>query len=203
MKKIIALLAMVVFAAAGCGDDDRPTGPEQSPLVGSWTWTLEEEEYIFGLEASGLTLTFEDDGTMTWTIGASGLSILQTGTWSVAANRLTFSFRGGVFSYEIRGRELTFSTLEAGTSTLADWDFETDGDPGGALTGVTWVDESDDELVFLSDGTYRWGEGWEEGTWTVEGRTMTVYETSSFLYVVSGNTLTLTDSDVEIVLTKE
>ena len=204
VKKLISLLVLVVFVVAGCGDDDKSTGPEKSPLVGTWTWTFQEKQDIFGLEGSDLTLTFEDDGTMTLKSGTSSVSIVITATWSVAANRLTFGFRGGVFSYEIRGGELTFATVEAGTSALADWAFETDGDPGGDLTGVTWVDEADDELVFLSDGTYRWGEDWEEGTWTAEGRTITVYETSSFSYVVSGNTLTLTDSDgVEIVLTKE
>ena len=140
---------------------------------------------------------------MTLKIGTSGVSIVVSGTWSVAGNRLTLGIQGGVFSYEIRGGELTFTTVEDGTSSLADWDFRTDGDPG-VLTGVTWVDEDDDELVFYSDGTYRWGEEFEEGTWTAEDRTITIYQTSSFSYVVSGATLTLTDSDgEEITLTKE
>jgi hypothetical protein len=154
-----ALTLLFLLFLASCGDDDKSTGPEKSPLVG---------------------------------------------TWSAAGNRLTLGILGGVYSYEIRGGELTFTTVEVGNSTLADYAFETDGDPGGALTGVTWVDEDDDKLVFYSDGTYRWGDGFEEGTWTAEGRTITVHETSQFSYVVSGNTLTITDSDgEEIVLAKE
>ena len=141
---------------------------------------------------------------MTITTKESGVSLVITGTWSAAGNRLTLGIRSGVFSYEITGGELTFATVEAGSSELADYAFETAGDPGGALTGVTWVDEDGDELFFYSDGTYRWGEDFEEGTWTAEGRTITVYETARFTYAVSGNTLTMTDSDgEESVLTKE
>ena len=149
-------------------------------------------------------MTFEDDGSMTITVGESGFSIDLAGTWSAVGNRLTLGFRGGVFSYDIQGGELTFATVEAGLSGLADYSFETGGDHGGALTGVTWVDEDDDELVFYTDGTYRWGEDIEEGTWTAEGRAITVYLTSSLQYAISGNTLTLTNSDgEELVLKKE
>ena len=193
---LIPVLMPVVFVAAGCGDDDKSTGPERNPLVGTWTTGQEGE-------AMG-SFTFEDDGTMAMTIKESGVSLVVTGTWSAAGNRLTLGIRSGVFSYEITGGELTFATVEAGSSELADYAFETAGDPGGALTGVTWVDEDGDELFFYSDGTYRWGEDYEEGTWTAEGRTITVYETARFTYAVSGNTLTMTDSDgEEIVLTKE
>ena len=198
MKTLTSLLA-VALVVAGCGDDDKSTGPEKNPLVGTWTF----QDGLSGLEGSG-TMALEDDGTMTITIGASGVSLVITGTWSAAGNRLTLGIRAGVFSYDIKGNELTFATVEAGSSDLAGYDFETAGDPGGALTGVTWVDEEDDELVFYSDGTYRWGEGWEEGTWTADGRTITVYETSSLSYVVSGSTLTLTNSNgEESLLTKQ
>ena len=200
MKKLISLLVLVVLVAAGCGDDDKPTGPAKNPLLG--TWTFQDDE---GLDLGvGATMTFEDDGTMAIMIGESGVTLSIPGTWSVAGNRLTLGLLGGVFSYEIKDRELTFATVEAGFSDLANYAFETAGDPAGSLTGVTWVDEDDDELVFHSDGTYRWGEDFEEGTWTAEGRTVTVHLTSSLSYVVSGSTLTLTNSDgEESVLTKE
>ena len=202
MSERMPILMLAFLVVASCGDSDKSTGPEQSPLVGTWTLPEERGEFL-GLEGDA-TVTFEDDGTMTLKIGTSSVSIVVSGIWSVAGNRLTLGIRGGVFSYEIRGGELTFATVEAGTSSLADWDFQTDGDPGGVLTGVTWVDEDEDELVFYSDGTYRWGEDYEEGTWTAEDGTITVYETSSFSYVVSGTTLTLIERDGEItILTKE
>ena len=194
IKRHSAILLSLVFLFA-CGDDDRSTGPEESPLVGTWTVQEGEEEGTF---------TFEDDGTLTLKIGTSSVSVVITGTWSAVGNRLTLGILGGVYSYEIRGGELTFTAVETGGSALDDYTFETDGDPAGVLTGVRWVDEDGDELEFYADGTYRWGDGFEKGTWTAEGRTITVYETSQFSYVVSGNTLTLTDSDgEEIVLTKE
>ena len=197
------LILILSLFVASCGDSDKSTGPEQSPLVGTWTFQVVEEDGFLGLDGQA-TMTIEDDGAMTLKIGTSGVSIVVSGTWSVAGNRLTLGFRTGVFSYEIRGDELTFTTVEAGTSSLANWDFRTDGDPGGVLTGVTWVDEEDDELIFFSDGTYRWGEDWEEGTWSDEDGTITVYTADSFSYVVSGTTLTLTDSDgEETTLTKE
>ena len=199
MKTLTSLLALIVLVVAGCGDDDKSTGPEENPLVGTWTF----QEDFLGFEDDG-TMALEDDGTMTITIRASGVSLVFAGTWSAAGNRLTLGIRAGVFSYDIKGNELTFATVEAGSSNLGNFAFETAGDPGGALTGVTWVDEDDDELVFYSDGTYRWGEDFEEGTWTAEGHTITVYVAGSLSYVVSGNTLTLTDSDGgESVLTKE
>ena len=197
MRKLIPILMLAVLMVASCGDSDKSTGPEQSPLVG--TWTSQGEVFLDDeSDQADQAMTFEDDGTMTWEIRASVVTLVFSGTWSVAGDRLTLALLGGVFSYEIRGGELTFTTVEAGTSSLAEGGFRTDGDPGGVLTGVTWV-SYDEELVFSSDGTYRLGD-WERGTWTAEDRTITVYsEPFSFTYVVSGTTLTLTDSAGEVM----
>ena len=203
MKRNLAILLSLGFLAA-CGDDDKSTGPEKNPLVGSWTIQGEGEE-------THSTFTFEDNGTMIFSYeistGSSDLRIEFTGTWSAVGNRLTIRWLGGVLSYEISGGKLTFSYIEEGISSFAHYAYETEGDPGGVLTGVTWVDEYGSELVFNSDGTYRWGEGeddFEEGEWTAEGRTITVYQTDQVSYVLSGNQLTMTDSNgQESVLVKE
>ena len=206
MKRYLAILLSLLFLAS-CGDDDKPTGPQNdqldSRLVG--TWTVRSWEGA-DLEEAGIEISFtlEENGTMKFKMGLSGVSVEFPGSWSTDGNRLTMDVYGGSFNYKITGGELTFTTVTPGMSDLDDYVFTTDGDPADALTGVTWVDEDEDELVFHSDGTYRWGDDLEEGSWTTEGSTITIHLTSTDSFIVRGNTLTITGSDgEEIVAAKE
>ena len=181
-------------ALAGCGDD-KPTAPGadnlDDQLFGSWT--VQDED------VGEITFTFEDDGTLK--AGVPGIQ--ATGSWSVDGDKLAMILPGGSYRYEISDGELEFTTVTLGGSDLSDYSFTTDGDTA-TLTGVTWVDGDSDRLVFSSDGTYLWGDVFEEGLWSADGNTVTVSLSNTTRYSISGDVLTLTDdAGGEQVLTKK
>ena len=140
MRFFSALLVVV----AGCGNDAKPTASAadnlDDRLFGIWTQDDDLGEFTF---------TFEEDGTLRRGV----LGFEMTGTWSTDGDKLkmTIVLPAGRYSYEITNGTLEFTTVTRGVS---DFSFTTDGD-ATTLTGVTWVDEDGDELVFSADGTYR------------------------------------------------
>ena len=201
---VCAVFGMCGFSAllvvvAGCSDDAKPTASAADNLDDRLfgIWTTQDEDF------GEISFAFEEDGTLR--TGAPGIEI--TGTWSTDGDKLTIVFPGGRYSYEITNGTLEFTTVTLGVSDLSDFSFTTDGD-ATTLTGVTWVDEDGDELVFSAEGTYRWGGDsfvFEEGTWTADGNTITVSLTIiSSPYSVSDDTMTLTDDEgEEQVLTRK
>ena len=193
---VCAVFSALLVVVAGCGDDAKPTASAadnlDDRLFGIWTTQDEDRGEI--------SFTFEEDGTLR--TGVLGIEI--TGTWSTDGDKLTIMFPGGRYSYEITNGTLEFTTVTRGVSDLS---FTTDGD-ATTLTGVTWVDEHGDELVFSADGTYRWGGDsfvFEEGTWAADGNTITTtVSPNSSPYSVSDDTMTFTDDEgEEQVLTRK
>ena len=198
------LLLSVVFLASCGGDDDGPTGAEgggdgegvagggpgrlDSRLYGTWitqeVW-FGEQVFYEAIEDLASSMTLKDDGSVVWRM-QEGIENLA---WWTEGEQL-FVATVSVFSYAIQDGKLTFSAV--GEVYFDPGEFMADGNPSG-LTGVTWVDEEGDELVFSSDGEYRWeGIGSSSGIWTSEGRTITIYSHyEGHDYEVTGATLTI------------
>ena len=197
---VCAVFSALLVVVAGCGDDAKPTASAADNLDDRLfgIWTTQDEDL------GEISFIFEEDGTLRR--GVLGIEI--TGTWSTDGDKLTIMFPGGRYSYEITNGTLEFTTVTLGVSDLSDFSFTTDGD-ATTLTGVTWVDEDGDELVFSADGTYRRGDDsfvFEEGTWTADGNTITITVslTTSSPYSVSDDTITFTDDEgEEHVLTRK
>ena len=213
MKKLMilspihaAMLLAVLFLTSCGGGDDSPTGPESggdgegaaggptgrldSRLFGTWITQESSEE-----EEEGGTLTFMDDGT--WIARREGETDTVKGLWWIEGGQLMSAYPNSVFRYAIQNRKLTL-TPEGDVSSEV-LEFTADGNPRG-LTGVTWVDEAGDELVFSSDGTF----GSESGVWTAEGGILTVYEEpEAYNYEIEGQTLTLSIDDWWLVANRQ
>ena len=202
------LLLSVLFLASCGGGDDGPTGPGSggdgegaagggagrldSRLFG--TWILQESSE----GAEGLSLTFKSDESVTRRVGEE----TDTRTWWTENGQLTVAVTS-VFGYAIDDGELTFTADGEVSSELGEYQFTASGNPRG-LMGVTWVDEDEDELVFSSDGTFDWADGFEEGAWAAQGRTIWIYtELETIAYEVRGETLTLSDDEYWAVYTKQ
>ena len=202
---VCAVFSALLVVVAGCGDDAKPTASAADNLDDRLfgIWTTQDEDL------GEISVTFEEDGTLR--TGGPG-TIELTGTWSTDGDKLklTIVLPGDrySYSYEITNGTLEFTTVTLGVSDLSDLSFTTDGD-ATTLTGVTWVDEDGNELVFSADGTYRWGGDsfiFEEGTWTADGNTITITVslTTSSPYSVSDDTMTFTDDEgEEQVLTRK
>ena len=178
-----AAVLLPLLVLASCGGDDSPTAPGggrlDSRLFGTWE-----------SQSMGFTYTFKDDGSGTLDLGGEVFDVV----WWTEDGQLTVTV-ASVLRYAISDGVLTFQAVGDGgvyPTILPEYAFRADGNPDG-LTGVTWVDEDGDELVFRSDGTYSWGDGFESGSWIAEGRTLRVYdedEDEGSDYEVRGNTLT-------------
>ena len=173
------LLSLLVLAA--CGGDDSPTAPGggrlDSRLFGTWV-----------SESMGFGYTFEENGSGTVDLGGEAIDLV----WWTEEDTLMLAI-ASVFRYSISNGALTFTEAGEGEAhvSFSEYVFRADGNPDG-LTGATWVDEDGDELVFRSDGTYRWSNV-TSGSWIAEGRTISVYDEDDAAgadYQVSGNTLT-------------
>ena len=196
---VCAVFSALLVVVAGCGDDAKPTASAADNLDDRLfgIWTTQDEDL------GEISFIFEEDGTLRR--GVLGIEI--TGTWSTDGDKLTIMFPGGRYSYEITNGTLEFTTVARGVSDLSGFSFTTDVD-ATTLTGVTWVDEDGDELVFSADGTYRRGDDsfvFEEGTWTADGNTITTtVSPNSSPYSVSDDTITFTDDEgEEHVLTRK
>ena len=203
------LLLSVLFLTSCGGGDDSPTGPESggdgegavgaptgrldSRLFG--TWIFQESWGVSGVSDS---LTFRDDGSgVSWYEGEA-----ETWIWWTGSGQVTVGLRD-VFGYAIEDGELTFTAVGEVSSDLGAYPFTADGNPR-SLTGGTWVDAHGGELVFSSDGKYDWDDGYEEGVWAAEGRTITIYhELEVYGYEVRGETLTISDDEGGAIWTKE
>jgi len=84
--KHLFLIILALFFVVGCADDDNPSGPTESSIIGMWEL---EEYYVDGEpdEVDNLTLTFSDDGMvaannagfsyeLSWTLNGNTLSLL-------------------------------------------------------------------------------------------------------------------------------
>ena len=197
------LLSVLFLASCGGGDDDdSPTAPAgdrlDSRLFGTWV-EIEEGE---GEDRS--FITFREDGSGAFAFDSDDLTFSLDVKWWIEGGQLMLA-NPETFEYTISNGELTFTAVGDGISLLAilvslGAVFTADGDPGG-LTGVRWVYVLEDievGVVFSSEGTVNLlfeesdESPWTNGTWTAEGRTMTIlWEFSPIDYEVRGKTLTV------------
>ena len=214
MKKLIilspihaaVLLSVLFLASCGGGDDDdSPTAPAgdrlDSRLFGTWTWT--------GTDSEVVAFTFREDGSGTF-------FFRWDGKWWIEGGQLMLAIPE-TFEYTISNGELTFTAVGNGFSILTGLVslgavFTADGDPGG-LTGVRWVcvlEDEEFEIVFSSEGTVSLlieesdESPWKDGTWTAEGRTMTIlWEFFPIDYEVRGKTLLFDPDGDQVVYSKQ
>ncbi|VGO15551.1 hypothetical protein PDESU_04136 [Pontiella desulfatans] len=116
----LAIVACVGFALTGCGDDDGDGEGTTSSIIGTWeciemvtpegTTTLPSGEYFW-------TLTFTDDGTMTWEENLEGGEYFkESSSYSLKGNELHFdngeywpvSISGGTIVVEGPSYKFTF-----------------------------------------------------------------------------------------------
>ena len=71
----IILGSLLVFA---CSDDDSPTGPTSTSIVGTWTFTEDGENASIVIDADG-----------TYAMSADGF-VFEEGNWTLSGSTLTF-----------------------------------------------------------------------------------------------------------------
>ena len=114
----IMLGSLLVFA---CGDDDSPTAPTSTEIVGTWTSTEDGEVFSTDIRSDG-----------TYAITVDGFEF-ESGTWSLSGSQLTFiDIEDGtevdtcVYTVSISGNTLTTSySSGAGLNECGDGDTAT------------------------------------------------------------------------------
>ena len=71
----IMLVSLLVFA---CSDDDSPTGPTSTSIVGTWTFTEDGENVSIVINADGTYAVSVDD------------FVFEEGNWTLSGSTLTF-----------------------------------------------------------------------------------------------------------------
>ena len=129
-KSFIVILLIVILFVLSC-DDDSPSKPNASDLIGTWVltkMTVGGNEYNPVEMGFSVTIIFNSDGTFQSTEIDGEETTVDTGTWSTSGNTLTItSTEDGVTisgPYSVAGNKLTITITDEEDGELITYIYE-------------------------------------------------------------------------------